>query len=403
MLPLLALLLAPPAAAHGGLHQSERVHFGPAGPILATTYGVIRLAEDGDWSWVCEEVSGLNGDGWTFAAGADGRWFMTGISGARTSTNRCDWVPTEGDTVDRFVTRVAPDPTRTGVVWAVSGNGDAPNPVLRSDDGGAGFAETVELAEGARLRSLLIADDGRIWVQGMIDMVVWAWTSTDGENWSGAELEEVDRGAEVLDVGPDGSAWIVGRRTAEDVLWRVSPDGTVEQVFSAEVSIHGVSAGPGSDEVWVGGRELTLRGSVDGGATWTEAPDAPSVGCLALRDGTRWMCSDNWNDGAALSRVEVGEELGTWEDVLWFGDVQRVEPCDADTITALECDPLWNDLDPLSGMDLERPGDADDSGGAGDVSKVPGASDGCGASGGPETALVLLPLALGLRRRCRRG
>jgi hypothetical protein len=396
------LVLAPAALAHGGLHQSERVFFGPTGPALSTTYGLIHRAEDGEWSWVCEEVSGLNGDGWTFAVGPDGRWFLTGISGARTSADRCDWLDVGGDAVGRFVTRIAPDPTRADVVWAVTGNGDAANPVLRSDDGGLVFSETVEVAAGARLRSLRVADDGRLWVQGMIDNVVWAWTSADGAAWTGAELGAVDRGGELLDVGPDGSAWVVGRSNDGDVLWRVSSTGVVEEVLATDVSIHGVSAGPASDEVWIGGRELTLRGSMDGGATWTEAPDAPAVGCLALHDGTRWMCSDNWNDGAALSRVEVGEELGEWQDVLWFGDVHRVEPCAAGTLTADECDPLWADLDPLSGMDLDRPDtpDDDDEDPAG---RKAGDTSVCGSQGGPSSALLLVPLLFGLRRRRRRG
>ena len=397
---LLAAVLSPAARAHGGLHQSTALEFGPEGPVLETTYGVIRLAEDGEWSWLCEEVSGVAGDGWTFSVGADARMWFTGIGGARTSVDACDWAALDGPAAERFFTAIVPDPTRPGVVWATTGNGSEDNPVLRADDGGVDFVDGTVLAEGARLRSLGVADDGRLWAQGMVEYEVWAWTSVDGVAWSGVALGEVDRGATLGDVGPDGSAWIITRSADAEAVWRVSPDLTPVEVFTTAERIDGVSAGPGAEEVWLGGRDLPLRGSVDAGRSWTEPPEAPSVGCLERHAGERWVCSDNWVDGAALSRVAVGMEAGPWEPVLWFGDVRRVEPCPGGSVTADACDPLWADLDPESGMDLEgRPADDGDSG----MTQAPGGSTGCCASGGVNTmGLWALPL-LGLGWAWRRG
>lgn len=400
--PMLALsaLLAPAAVAHGGLHQSTALEFGPHGPVLETTYGVIRRAEDGQWSWICEEVSGLAGDGWTFSVGADDRMWFTGIGGANTSADRCEWAALDGPAAERFFTSIVPDPARPGVVWATTGNGSEPNPILRADDGGVAFVDGAVVDDAARLRSFGVAADGRLWAQGMIDVEVWAWTSTDGEGWSGVALGEVDRGATLGDVGPDGSAWVVTRSADAEQLWRVPPDLSPVLVFETPERIDGVSAGPGADEVWLGGRTLPLRGSTDGGETWMEPDDAPSVGCLERHDGARWLCSDNWVDGAALSRVPVGQEDGVWEDVLWFGDVHRVEPCAAGTTGAAECDPLWADLDPESGMDLEPRADGDSG-----MTQAPGGSAGCCASGGVTTmGLWLLPvlgLGWGWRRRDR--
>lgn len=397
---LLALALSGPAAAHGGLHQSTALEFGPDGPALETTYGVIRLAEDGEWSWICEEVSGLAGDGWTFAVAADGRMWFTGIGGANTSADRCDWAALEGPAAARFFTSIVPDPTRPGVVWATTGNGGEANPILRAGDGGVLFEDGAVVDEAARLRSFGVAEDGRLWAQGMIDSEVWVWTSSDGVDWDGVAVAEVDRGAVLGDVGPDGSAWVVTRSAEVEQLWRVSPDLDPVSVFETAERIEGVSAGPGPDEVWLGGRSLPLRGTTDGGGAWTEPDGAPSVGCLERHDGARWVCSDNWADGAALSRVPVGQEAEAWEPVLWFGDVHRVETCAAGSLTAEECDPLWADLDPESGMDLESVDEDPDSGG--DVGE-PGMSSGCCASGGANTmGLWLLPLVglgWGLRRR----
>ncbi|MEC7948514.1 MAG: hypothetical protein VX265_13190, partial [Myxococcota bacterium] len=351
--PLLVSMLASLAHGHGGLHQSTALEFGPAGPILETTYGVIRLADDGEWSWICEEVSGVAGDGWTFSVGPDGRMWFTGIGGANTSTDHCSWAALEGAPAERFITSIVPDATRPGVVWATTGNGGVPNPLLRADDGGLSFADGPVLDDDARLRRLAVAPDGRIWVQGMIDSTVWVWTSPDGADWRGTSVVEVDRGVELVDVGPDGSAWVRTRTSVGDGLYRVSPGLDVALIYETGSSIDGVSAGPGRDEVWLGGRDLVLQGTQDGGGTWMTAEDAPSVGCLVRHGGVRWMCSDNWVDGAALSQVTVGGELGPWTPVLWFGDVQRVEPCAAGTATAQECGPLWAALDPQSGMDLE--------------------------------------------------
>jgi hypothetical protein len=398
-------LLSPAASAHGGLHQSTALGFGPDGPVLETTYGVIRQDEDGDWAWICEEVSGIAGDGWTFSVGADGRMWFTGIGGANTSADRCAWDPLEGPAAERFFTSIVPDPTRSGVVWATTGDGSEENPILRADDGGVDFVDHVVVDDQARLRSFGVAEDGRLWAQGMIDLEVWAWTSTDGEDWAGVALGEVDRGATLGDVGPDGSAWVVTRSAESEQLWRVPPDLSPVLVFETPERIEGVSAGPGADEVWLGGRGLALRGTVDGGESWVEPGDAPSVGCLERHDGQRWVCSDNWADGSALSKVAVGDEGGAWEEVLWFGDVHRVEACEADTTTAIECDPLWAELDPESGMDLDarddRPGA--DTGGHDE----PIGSGGCCASGGPNTMgvwlLPLLALGWGWRRGERAG
>jgi hypothetical protein len=403
---LLALALSGTAAAHGGLHQSTALEFGPDGPVLETTYGVIRLDGDGEWSWICEEVSGLAGDGWTFSVGLDGRMWFTGIGGANTSVDRCAWAALEGPAAARFFTSIVPDPTRAGVVWATTGNGgDETNPILQATDGGVLFEDGAVVDPAARLRSFGVAEDGRLWAQGMIDTEVWAWTSTDGQTWDGVAVADVDRGATLGDVGPDGSAWVVTRSAEVEQLWRITAGLEVSLVFEGPERIDGVSAGPGADEVWLGGRSLPLRGTTDAGGTWVEPSDAPSVGCLERHEGQRWVCSDNWADGAALSKTAVGDEDGTWAPVLWFGDVHRVEACDAGSLTADECDPLWADLDPESGMDLESEGDG--GGGADTAGDLidPGDGAGCCASGGVNTmGLWLLPLVgLGWAVRRRPG
>ena len=195
---------------------------------------------------------------------------------------------------------------------------------------------------------------------------------------------------------------MITRSSGGEQVWRVTPQLEVGFVFESLEPIDGVSAGPAADEVWLGGRSLPLHGTVDAGRTWVEVDDAPSVGCLERHEGSRWVCADNWADGTALARADVGQETSAWEPVLWFGDVHRVALCGADSLTAEECEPLWADLDPESGMDLESPaGDEDDTGGR----SAAGPAGGCCASEGTDSAgLLLLPIGLlgwGRRRRLR--
>ena len=168
-------------------------------------------------------------------------WF-TGIEGVNTSAGGCEWSALEGAVAERFFTSVVPDRTRTGVVWATTGNGGGEaNPVLRSDDGGLSFADSVLLAPEARLRSLGVADDGRVWAQGMLGTEVWVWTSLDGQAWDGTAVAEVDRGAGLGDVGPDGSAWVITLSGGERV-WRVTPQLEVGLVFESLEPIDEVGA-----------------------------------------------------------------------------------------------------------------------------------------------------------------
>ena len=70
------------ALAHGGLQQSTDVVFRSDGtPIVETTYGLLTLDDQNNWTWVCEEISGTE-SAWQFALSQNNRWLLTGIDRA---------------------------------------------------------------------------------------------------------------------------------------------------------------------------------------------------------------------------------------------------------------------------------------------------------------------------------
>lgn len=387
---LVAGLAASSAAlAHGGLHQSLDLVLLDGAPIVVTTYGLIRRGSDGAWEWVCEEVSGSGTAAWTFSA-SDAAWTMATIEGVVWSEAGCSWALQSGGPLDDvYVTEVAPDPVRGGH-WAITGAGDAENPLYRSEDGARTWAVGPSVHPTARMRGLEIEADGRMWLQGMDGEAVWVWTSADGASWTGAVLIEPALTARLYRAA-GGVAWVVTTAAdGTDTLWRVPRDGAPEPVLE-DGALAAVDAGPDPDEVWVSGPGRGTSRSLDGGQTWEPVWALGDATCLVHDASARWACTDNWGDGAAVRTAPLSAPED-WSDVLWFGDVHRIADCPADSTVEAECAPIWADLDPESGFDLVRAADSGaDTGG-------PPAGSECGCGGGG--AVLLLPLlGLGARRR----
>ena len=385
--PLFALvgaaLAAPPAAAHGGLNQSTDVVLVSGDPIVVTTFGLVSRGDDGAWAWVCDEVAGAGSAAWTFAADPQ-VWTLATITGLLTSTDGCGWDPVEaGLLVDAYVTAVVPD-ARRGGLWALTGAGDASNPLVWSGDGGRTWTEGPTLHPTARMRSMVVEPDGRLWVQGLDGATAWLWTSTDADDWTAIEASDDATTARVA-AAAGGRAWVVVTDAeGADALIAVTPDGTLSPTLDGEL-IDAVDAGPDRDEVWVGGRGRGTNRSVDGGASWAPVDGLGDTACLRHDRVARWACTDNWAEGVAVRTTPI-DDPGGWTDALWFGDVRAVAACPADSTTALTCEPLWSDLAPESGFDQRR-----DTGTPLGSSLPPEGSCGDGGSG---AGLLLMPLAL---------
>lgn len=395
-LPVAAALIAlapAPALAHGGLNQSVDVVLVEGAPIVVSTFGLLSQADDGAWEWVCEEVAGAGSAAWTFAADTQ-VWTLATITGLLRSTDGCAWHPIDvGPLAGAYVTAVVPDPHRGGL-WALTGAGDAANPLVWSGDDGQSWTEGPTLHPTARMRSMVVEPGGRLWAQGLDGATAWVFTAPDAETWTAIAVSDDAQTARVH-AAAGGRAWVVVTGPdGGDTLYAVTPDGAVTPLLDGE-PIRAVDAGPDRDEVWVGGRTRVTNRSVDGGATWAPVAALGATTCLRHDADARWACTDNWSDGAAVRTTPLDQPEG-WTDALWFGEVRRVAPCPASSETALACEPLWDDLDPESGFDQVR-----------DTALVSGLeppAEGCGGCGGA-AGVWLLPLLWlgGARRRIRPG
>lgn len=403
----LALLLPVAAHAHGGFHESTDIGQLPApggDPTIVTNYGLLTPAEGDDWAWICEEVVGAAGS--TAELENDGRWFLGSFDGLRTSDDLCDWPLHEGPLTGLYITDLQADPVVDGRVWATTATGDADNALWRSDDNGDSWTADATFEEGSTLRGMVQAPTGLpLWVAGWLeqpapdDPTPMVWISTDGDSWQTVSLP-ADDVYSVSALGyADGAAWLRLAGAQDDALVRVEADGSVREVRRLDDVITAFDQGPDDGTVYVGGKDLGLFWSTDGGQTWGGPDDAPQPGCLRTRGDERFICGHNWSDGASVLRTDLqgGDPADwTWEPLVWFGDVRGPLSCPAGSDVAVTCEPLWEVAAPEAGFDQARSDDTgvDDTGGApidGDTGCCKG-----GAAG-----VLLLPGLLGWLRRRR--
>lgn len=409
MTPLaLALLTSPPAAAHGGFHQSldvGEVTSAQPDPTVVSTYGLMAPVEGSeDWSWVCEEVAGPAGFGASLQVG--GRWLLATFDGVLRSDDLCDWQLVEGPLQGLYVTGLYADATVTDRLWATSASGDATNALWRSDDRGESWTAHATFGEEVTLRGMAQAPTGLpMWAVGWDDVQPTAWVTADGDTWTPHALPSTDVYSVSMLGAAEGVAWLrlVGAET--DTLLRLDADGAASAVLAIEDTITAFDAGPAAGELYVGGTTAGLYHSADGGQTWQGPSLAPQPGCLRTRGGERYVCAHNWADGAAVLRTPLqggDPATWTWEPVLWFGDVRTLHACPADSVTAVACATLWENASPEAGFDQERDDtDGGAAGDSGDTGDAPPADPGGCCSGGGAGAL-LLPGLLGLALRRRR-
>ncbi len=403
------------AHAHGGIHESEGLgEVGSPGstPDVVTNYGLLTPVGSRDWAWICEEV--VSTQGFTAWLELDGRWLIGEYDGLYTSEDRCDWPLQDGLLSGLYVTGLYQDTTTTNRVWATTATAKADNALFVSDDGGQSWSEFASMGVGSTLRGMAQAPEGLpIFAVGWLedrggDVVPEAWITTDGDTWQAHPLPADS----VYSVGvlgyADGAAWLRAAGASTDTLLRLDADGTTTSMLELDDVITAFDSGPDAGTLYVGGKVAGLLGSSDGGTNWSTPVLSPEPGCLESRGDERYICSQNWADGAALQRTtRVGGDSSTWtwQDVLWFGDVHGVLDCPAGSDVAEVCDPLWEKVKAEAGFDLESTGDTGaDSGGDGGATDDTGTNqptDG-GCCKGSAAGLVFLPGLLGvagIRRR----
>lgn len=409
-----ALLLLPAAAfAHGGIHESLGLgEVPPDGglPDVVTTYGLLTPVGTRDWAWICDEV--VSSLGFTAWVQVDGRWLVGSYDGLYTSEDGCDWPLQDGLLAGHNVTDLRLDPITDGRVWATTGTAKADNALFVSDDGGTSWTRYASMGVGTTLRGLAQAPEGLpIFVVGWVeagggDVVPMTWITTDGETWQAVALPRDD----VYSVGmlgyAAGAAWVRAAGASVDRLLRVEADGTTTAVLEIDDVITAFDGGPDDGSVYVGGKVVGLYGSQDGGTTWSGPDLSPEPGCLESRGDQRYICSQNWADGAAMMRTSRrgGDSSSwSWEALLRFGDVHGVLDCPAGSEVAETCAPLWDKVQAEAGFNQQADTGASDTGGGApthDTGVAPADPAACCA--GSAAGLVFLPGLLGLASIRRR-
>lgn len=419
---LLLLALARPSAAHGPDVYPEQYEL-LAGPgnqrlVLATTYGLVLSVDGGaTWRWVCETAFGVT-DSWApeYEVTGNGVITATSLGGLRVSADGCTWVPAGGLAGAQTAASSARD--RDGGLWLVSMGEGGTATVRRSTDDAASWTDVATLDGLVFVTRLAIApsDPTRLYVStddvlpdDPFHVAGLRRSSDGGATWTRLPTTAftINRPSAfhlaAIDPGDPDRVYVRATKTsdtAEERLYRTVDGGaTWTEVFRIDDSISGVAV-RADGTVLVGTPGRGMWRSTDGGATFAAvAGQRFKVTCVTeLDDGALYQCADSLGpDGMGLGR---STDATTWTTVMTMRGLAGPLACPVGTLQRDECaGGSWCFYKIKYGLA------GDDTtcavGDAGPPMPTPEDDCGCGAAGGPSSALFAGLLALWLWRRPR--
>lgn len=389
---------SPKALAHGGPQESVQVLADPQPSMVRSNYGLLRFESEADWRWTCEEVAG-SVEITDYTMDREGNQILSNFHGLYRSTDGCQWDLIDNELKNAFVTDLE---SSVDGLWATTGLSDASNGLWISTDGGLSFDLDSSFGLGSELEN--VKHNGAwMWVSGWTDANPWAvHRGTEDGSWTTINFDHNDNPIESLrihQVEESGQAWFVLRRSSNNELWTLSPDGSSTLKLDSDTPIEAFMIN--GNLGLVGTRAGVAWQSTDGGSTWTEYTDTPHMGCFTAVDETIHICSHNWKDGAAsMAASQSLEPLDEWDWIptLWYGDVRAMESCPEGSTVAERCTPLWPIVVPAAGYNLDRTEDT----GSTTVDAAKGC-DGCASQSTSHGWLWVIALMTLVGRRHRPG
>lgn len=393
------------AWAHNAEYSLSAVSVAPDAPAeiwgVSQGWGVIHSEDGGvSWQWLCDE--GLSGGGGSFydvEALGGGRALVAGTVGLFRLDPTCDYVA--DPTCVRTALTGLPDSSYAGLIHRF---GDTLLvSVYGTNDDGTDLNGAFLCSDTACEASSLTGPDIYVKSFSVDGATVWAttvtaetlaaglWRSTDGRTWEQvASWPDASPDMRILDAR--GDRLLVWSQTrSESTTPGLLRSGDGGQTW-AEVMAFGYFTDQvppllrvaDSGVLILGNNTLHTFQSIDDGATWTDLnaihPEVPSLRCVS--DDATLICGDHFADGYDLARV-----VGVTFDAFACMDDATLDPALGDSCELYYTGFISQGL--LGGGECEA-----------DLTPVD--SGGCGG-GGEDTAGAALLIALGVRRRFRRG
>ena len=333
-----AWLLNAALVAHVGLPATLDVLFDGDAHALDTTHGYV----DAGGQWICEEIAGDGGA--VSVLRHDGRWLIATPTGAIHSDDGCAWSSVAELEGERGV-GIAVDRLDPSVTWIGTDRG-----LFASREGGTFELDVSTLLS---LRGFLQDSGGEFFLLGFdgdVPVVETPQTS--------AALPEQSGRLQFLGIDSGDRVYVRVQVGLSDHIYRVSADGTIEDLFGLTDLTIGFAERDGSLYLLRYGEGVLW--SDDDGRSWS-APRGASLSCLVVHGDELWACPAEYGAVALLhsSSASADPDAWTWDTALSFEEITPLQ-CAADTAFDQACGPLWPEVEAEFALYAEAPEDEDD-------------------------------------------